>query len=67
MEVSYTDAFERQRVKYSFRFTCDHCAHYDEERRVCLHGFPNEMHVLDLYLADEKPATILFCKDFDLA
>ena len=67
MEVAYTAIFEEQRRRYSFCFTCEHCAHYDEVRGDCLHGYPNEMHVLSLYLADEKPATILFCKDFDLA
>ncbi len=67
MEVSYSSSFEDQRRRYSFCFTCDHCAHYDDECGVCLHGYPNELHVLAYYVADEKPGTILFCKDFDLA
>lgn len=67
MEVEYRDSFEDQRRRYGFCFTCEHCAHFDDEREVCLHGFPNRMHRLDRYLPAAAPRAILFCKDFDLA
>ena len=67
MEVLYTKKFDRQRVEFAFKFTCEHCAHFDEKSSSCLHEFPNEEHRLDYYTASERPHSILFCKDFDLA
>ncbi len=66
MEVPNNPTFDEQRERYSFRFTCDHCVHYDDYQNVCIHGFPNEMHMLEPYESEQKPKTILFCKDFDL-
>jgi hypothetical protein len=66
MEVTYDNRFEEQRERYRFCFTCEHCAHFDADTDVCLHGFPNEMHRLAYYTATPSPPTILFCKDFDL-
>lgn len=67
MEVPFDDVFDEQRARFAFRFTCEHCAHYDEESDACAHGFPNAMHKLDRYAAKPRPPTIVFCKDFDLA
>ena len=67
MEVAYNLEFERQRERFTFCFTCEHCAHFDDDGETCLHGFPCEMHRLRFYEKDPPPATILFCKDFDLA
>ncbi|MCP4680495.1 MAG: hypothetical protein GY854_34435 [Deltaproteobacteria bacterium] len=67
MEVAYDTDFDSQRERYHFCFTCEHCAHFDDETGDCLHGFPSHMHRLTYYLAEPKPLTILFCKDFDLA
>ena len=67
MEVAHSVEFDRQRERYTFRFTCEHCAHFDEGPEVCLHGYPCEMHRLGFYEAEPPPRTILFCKDFDLA
>jgi len=67
MEVDYNPGFEEQRKRFSFCFTCEHCAHFDEQENHCLHGFPNQMHRLTYYEARPRPMTILFCKDFDLA
>ena len=67
MEVAYKQSFEKQRKKYRFCFTCDHCAHFDELKGECIHGFPNEQHLLKRYTAAVSPPNIMFCKDFDLA
>lgn len=67
MEVTYNREFEEQRSRYSFCFTCEHCAHFDDLCGVCLHGYPCEMHRLTYYERELKPTTIIFCKDFDLA
>ncbi len=66
MEVIYSKAFDEQRLRYAFCFTCEHCAHFDDKTNECLHGFPNKMHRLDFYEKAPRPKTILFCKDFDL-
>jgi hypothetical protein len=65
MEVKFDPAFDVQRREYSFCFTCETCAHFDEADGACVHGFPNRLHRLAHYEA--KPAAIVFCKDFDLA
>ena len=67
MEVPFTKRFEEQRRRYAFRFTCEDCAHFDPRDGSCLHEFPNEMHRRGYYKEPPRPATILFCKDFDLA
>ena len=66
MEVKYSSEFDEQRQQYGFCFTCEHCAHFDDETEACLHGFPNKMHRLGYYRTEPRPRTILFCKDFDL-
>ncbi len=65
VEVTYDLMFDPQRKQYSFCFTCEHCAHFDDRTDTCLHGFPSSMHRLTYYEAVPKPPTILFCKDFD--
>jgi hypothetical protein len=67
MEVVRGPEFDEERERLSFRFTCEDCAHFDDRRGSCLHGFPNALHRLDRYLREPRPATIVFCKDFDLA
>jgi hypothetical protein len=67
MEVRFEPEFDAQRGAYSFRFTCEDCAHFDERDGACLHGFPNRLHRLEHYASAPRPAVIVFCKDFDLA
>ena len=67
MEVAYRDSFSTQCKRFAFCFTCEHCAHFDEHEQSCVHGFPNEIHLLKTYQAEPKPRSILFCKEFDLA
>jgi hypothetical protein len=66
MEVAFDATFDEQRKRFSFCFTCEHCAHFDTDSGECLHGFPNHMHRLSYYEHTPPPRTILFCKDFDL-
>ena len=67
MEVPYESLFDKQVEEFSFCFTCEKCAHFDDGEDTCLHGFPNRMHHLSYYKTTPRPPTILFCKDFDLA
>ena len=66
MEVPLNARFDEQCREFGFCFTCEHCAHFDADRGVCLHGFPNMMHRLGYYREEPRPSTIVFCKDFDL-
>jgi hypothetical protein len=67
MEVDWKPSFDEERRRYRFRFTCEHCAYFDDQTGECLHGFPNHMHRLQFFDSDPRPERILFCKDFDLA
>jgi hypothetical protein len=67
MEVAFRPEFDEERERLSFRFTCEDCAHFDDAAGECLHGFPNAVHRLARYAGEPRPATIVFCKDFDLA
>lgn len=50
--------------RFGLRFTCEHCVHFEPERRACAHGYPTEPH-LAVVLARE--GEIEFCKEFELA
>lgn len=67
MEVKLDPGFDAQRRAYSFCFTCETCAHFDDRDGACLHGFPNGAHRLARYESEPRPKAIVFCKDFDLA
>jgi hypothetical protein len=67
MEVRFTPAFDAQRREYSFCFTCETCAHFDDGDGTCLHGFPNRLHRLATYDSEPRPEAIVFCKDYDFA
>jgi len=67
MEVRFHSGFDAQKEAFSFRFTCEDCAHFDERDGSCLHGFPNGLHRLARYTRAQRPEVIVFCKDFDLA
>ncbi len=66
MEVVLNQTFFEQCREYRFCYTCEHCAHFDDLTGQCLHGYPNRMHRLKHYDPSHPPATVLFCKDFDL-
>jgi hypothetical protein len=57
--------FQRDRMRFALRFTCEHCALYDPERDACAHGFPTEEHRTSWYEYSDAP--LVFCKDFELA
>ena len=67
MEIPFDPEFDAQRGAFSFRFTCEYCAHFDERDGGCLHGFPNRLHRLARYEGTPRPEVVVFCKDFDLA
>ena len=52
----------REAREFSLRFTCDDCAHFDEDSLACEHGYPTEPHRVKLDVVSE----LLFCKDYEL-
>jgi hypothetical protein len=58
--------FVAERAHFALRFTCEHCSHYQVERKACTHGYPTDAHRSERYeqIADETE--LVFCKDFDL-
>jgi hypothetical protein len=57
------DTFRREAEHFQLRWSCESCAHFEEETGACSHGFPNSAHRLrDL----EGQRELVFCKDFEL-
>jgi hypothetical protein len=48
--------------RFALRFACDDCAHHDDTRARCVHGYPPgpRRDALDGEL-------VIFCKEFELA
>jgi hypothetical protein len=58
--------FLRESAQFSLRFTCEHCSHFQEERGICTHGYPTEVHRAACYAEASEQTELTFCKDFDL-
>lgn len=56
-------ALRREASLYKLKYTCESCAHFDEERRRCAEGYPSEPHVED---RATRALTLYFCKSFEL-
>lgn len=64
MKIPQDARFREQRERYRLRFTCEHCALFDDRNEVCAHGFPTAEH-RDAHYEDET-AKLVFCKHFEL-
>ena len=64
MQTVVDDELCREAALYQLRFGCEHCAHFDPDRRTCAEGFPNGPH---LGVRLEESAFLEFCKSFELA
>ena len=64
MKLAQDEAFRQQRERFRLRFTCEHCALFDEAREECAHGYPTTEH-RDAHYRDPD-ARIVFCKHFEL-
>lgn len=53
----------REAATFELRYSCRSCAHFDEERRACAEGYPNEPH---LEARIESGEALAFCKSFEL-
>jgi hypothetical protein len=64
MRLPQYPEFQRDRVRFDLRFTCEHCALFDPPSGSCAHGFPTAEHRLEYYECSDVP--LVFCKDFEL-
>jgi hypothetical protein len=53
----------REAAQFDLRFTCERCAHFEEENRSCAEGYPNGPHLEDRIVPGKS---LLFCKSFEL-
>ncbi|HEY4117444.1 MAG TPA: hypothetical protein VGM56_06290 [Byssovorax sp.] len=65
MKTPVDDRLRAEAARYSFRFACEDCVHFDAARAVCGHGYPPAPRRASLQESSEN-ATIAFCKEFDL-
>lgn len=67
MRTDVDDLLCSEISRYRLRFTCEHCAHFDEEGRAekegaCSQGFPSREH----RSTPLRPGdTLVFCKMFE--
>lgn len=61
MKTIIDDRLRREAARFRFRFSCEHCVHYDDRNDACAEGYPNDEH-RDGTLSGEA---ILFCKLFE--
>ena len=64
MRLPSTPRFDDERERFSLRFCCEDCGHFDAARARCRHDWPTELHRRERYLKDARE--IVFCKEFEL-
>lgn len=64
MKIEQDAKFREQRERFRLRFTCEHCALFDDENAKCAHGYPTTEHREARY--QDPSARIVFCKHFEL-
>jgi hypothetical protein len=65
VKIVQDERFRQQRQEFKLRFTCEHCALFDEQRESCAHGYPTTEHREARYT--DPDAQVVFCKHFELA
>ncbi len=58
------ERFVEQAKRFSLRFTCESCAHYDPDTGGCGNGYPNQPHRA---IEIERVRELAFCKEFELS
>jgi hypothetical protein len=58
------ERLEREIAVHRLRFTCESCAHFDEDAGRCSLGFPSAPHRLAALRGAQE---LLFCKAFELS
>jgi hypothetical protein len=66
MHVPRTAKFDEEAERYSLRFCCEDCGHFDPVREVCRHEWPVAPHRRARYQARAAPGDeVVFCKEFE--
>lgn len=60
MKTQVDDTLRREARRFLLVYRCEDCAHFDEARARCSHGYPTDPHRMSL-----DGAFIVFCKEFD--
>ncbi|MEM9073618.1 MAG: hypothetical protein AAGE52_34320 [Myxococcota bacterium] len=64
MIIPQDQLFRDEAERYQLRWNCEDCVLFNGEER-CVHGFPTDRHRKERYR--DLDASVLFCKEFDLA
>lgn len=64
MQWPADEQFRSETMKFRLRMHCEDCALFEEDVGGCAHGYPTAPHRRSR-TADEMPAFVCFCKDFD--
>lgn len=64
MKTVVDDQFRREVKVFALAFTCDACAAFDPDPRLCAYGYPTEPHRA---VALERAEEVIFCKAFEAA
>lgn len=64
MRTPVDERLRREAKRFELRFSCPHCAYFDEASGRCSEGYPNQDH-LSPELAERS--VLLFCKSFELS
>ncbi len=65
VRITRTPDFEEESVRYSLRFCCEDCGHFDAAQSSCRHFWPTDVHRKDHHETRAVPL-IDFCKEFEL-
>lgn len=63
MRTLIDDRLREEARRFTLRFTCDDCAHFDPEGVRCAEGYPHAPH---RGVRMERVRELLFCKSFEL-
>jgi hypothetical protein len=70
VRLTRTSSFDDERARFSLRFCCEDCGHFDGAAARCRHDWPTELHRSDHYRVELQvthgAGELVFCKEFEL-
>jgi hypothetical protein len=64
MRTRVDERLRLEATRFELRFSCRHCAYFDEARAECSEGYPNGDHLSSELSRREE---VIFCKSFELS
>jgi hypothetical protein len=61
MKTRVDSLLRDEATRFALRFACEHCAHFDDARQGCSHGYPASPRKDAL-----EGGEVLFCKEFEM-